>query len=272
MIYKDLYVLQEKLAQFNDYSDDMQDYLRDEVAITYVALEDSFYIGLYKPFDTSFVELDIASLIPNTLSATINGNAIKLKDDTKAFTRSGFIKWDKPSDWTPEVIDGVEAFWIKLNFTNDFDATLKGINLVFSDDNDLSQEISNLDKMLAKGDSSFIRFHVASRNEIIQTIRNGGMIKEVPQDNGADKYENITKWDILDVGEINQASIYLTLSKIYFDISVNPDDKAYLRFRDYQGMFGKAFALFYKKLDLNDDGKYEQKDDFILNNIEINIV
>jgi len=101
----------------------------------------------------------------------------------------------------------------------------------------------NIDALKAKGDNSFIAYHVASRNEIIQSLRNGGYSKRFD-----DMAANITKWDILDLGEIRQASKYLALAKICFDISLNVDDKFYSKFRDYEGMFGAAFKLFYLKL------------------------
>ena len=272
MLNKDLKVLIDNNATFNDISNDMEDYLRDEVVVSYATLTDSIYIGLYKPFNTAFCELSIISDTIGVMSASINGNSITMKDDTRAFLRSGFIEFEKPDSWVAETVNGIEAYWLKLNVDVDFNATLKGLNIVFSDDNDLSKEISNLDRLLPKNDVSFIRFHTAARDEIIQTIRNGGTFKEVSKDGGNAQLENITKWDILDISEINQASLYLTLAKIYFDDSVNPEDKSYLRFRDYMDMYGKAFNLFYKKIDINDDGKYEQETELELNDIEIVIV
>lgn len=153
----------------------------------------------------------------------------------------------------------------------------QGMNIVYSDDTDLKSEVRVLDDYLATGDSSFISYHVAARNEIVQSLRNGGYIKE--QDPTAAfapflefnniKRENLNKWDVFDLGEIRQASKYLTLAKIFFDVSENVDDKHYQRYRDYEGMYGAAFKLFYISLDLDNDGNEDQDEMLMLNDVTV---
>jgi len=77
------------------------------------------------------------------------------------------------------------------------------------------------------------------------------------------------KWDMLDRGEIRQAAKYLCLSKIFIDVSENVEDKAYGRFKDYEGMFGAAFKLFYMSLDTNDDGNVDELENMAINDIRI---
>jgi hypothetical protein len=259
----DLLVLHDDNSVFSDYSKDAKDYLRDEFQVINIAVEDSLYIGLYKPFNSIYIDINTTDSLAD-LSFTINAASIAVDDDTKSFSRSGFMQFTKPSTWASSTINGVDAYWLKVDSTTDYDVTFNGINIVFADDNDLSQEVRNISNLKAKGDTSFIAYHVAARNEIIQSLRNGGYSKFVD-----DLVSNITKWDILEFGEIRQAAKYLTLAKIFFDISENVEDKFYTKFKDYEGMFGAAFKTFYLKLDQNDDGIYVQEEDLTDGSVEI---
>jgi hypothetical protein len=134
--------------------------------------------------------------------------------------------------------------------------TIITLNPFKNDDNDLNAEVRKIDRYLASGDSSFIAYHVASKNEIIQSIRNSG---NVTTDINGVKHQ-FTPWDILKPDEIRQASKFLTLHKIFFDASDNVKDKSYQRSKDYHSEFGKAFKLFYKTFDKNDDGKVDNNE------------
>lgn len=263
---KDLMVLHDDNATFINHSIDSKNYLRDSYSVDFVAIEDKMYIGLYKPFNSFYIELKTPTIAAvNTFK--IAGNVITIQDDTKSFTRSGFVSFEKPSDWNLETFNGIEAYWVELTSSADFTLEIQGLNLVFSDDNDLSQEVREIDKQLAKGDTSFIAYHLAARNEIVQTLRNGGLVKD---SNGV--ITNLTHWDILDRGEIKQAAKYLALAKIFFDVSKNNDDKSYKRFRDYEAMFGKAFNLYIMHIDKDDDGIKDESQDLRINSIEIEIL
>jgi len=50
----------------------------------------------------------------------------------------------------------------------------------------------------------------------------------------------------------------LTLSKIFYDVSENTDDKQYQRAVDYNDKFGEAFKLYRISIDKNDDGKADK--------------
>ncbi len=148
-------------------------------------------------------------------------------------------------------------------------ASLKGVNVVYSDDNDIRGEVRSIDDYLASGDTTFISYHLAARDEIVQTLRNGGNSKVSADTSLAIKNLQMNKWDVLDKGEIKQASKYLCLSKIFFDASKNVEDKSYERFKDYEGMYGAAFKLFYMSLDSNDDGNIDDVENMVLNDITV---
>ena len=151
-------------------------------------------------------------------------------------------------------------------------ASLSGVNIVYADDIDLKSEVRAINDYLAKDDTTFIPYHVAARNEIVQTLRNGGNIKNSADTSLALRRLQMNKWDILDRGEIRQAAKYLALAKIFFDSSQNIEDKSYERFRDYEGMYGASFKLFYMSLDLNDDGNTDVNENMDLNDITVSKV
>lgn len=270
---KDLAFRHDDNGVFTKYDSQAKDYLRDSFAISFVAAEDALYLGLYKPFNQVYVEFETASVSEITPIVEISNGAgfetISFSDDTKGFTRSGFITWEREqSNWASQDVNSESMYWLRIRTAQDFTATFQGLNLVFADDNDLRAEIRAIDEYLAAGDSSFIAYHVSARDEIIQTLRNGGNVKR--DESSVDpKYMNITKWDLLDAGEIRQAAKYLALSKIFFDVSVNTDDKYYQRFRDYEGMYGMAFKLFRMSLDKDDDGIADADEILEINSIGV---
>ncbi len=273
MLNKDLNVIHSDLASTADYSQEAREFLRDNFALSF-DVDTSLFIGLYKPFSQVYFDLNSYFEDSEEITFLINGQTIIVDDGTRNFTRGGFVEFGKPDDWAKETINGKELYFVELKFNNALATFIdfKAINLLFSEDNDINQEEANLDRLLAKGDTNFNRYHLAARNEIVQTYRNGGNYKKVTQDDKSEQIENITQWDIIDIGDIKQASKYLTLAKLYDDLSENVDDKSAIKSRRYMDKYGKAFDLFFNRLDLNDDGDYKQEDELILNNVQIEIV
>ncbi len=251
---RDLVFYHDDNSTFIDHTNDSRDYLRDDFQINFTNTEDKLYIGLYKPFNQSYFELKTPSGTDVNLTAEYwdgtTYQTLKLMDDSKGFTRSGFITFDKPSDWASNEINSDTKYYIRLN-ADSFIIDIQGANTVFSDDNDLRQDVRCIDEYTQGSDTSFIAYHVNARNEIIQTLRNGGNSTRLSDTISA---ENLTKWDILEVGEIRQAAKYLALSKIFYDTSENIDDKQYQRAIDYNQKFGEAFKLYRMSIDKNDDG------------------
>jgi len=261
MLIRDLIVINEPTpSDFTDVSIFARDYLRDSFTLT---TSGTTYIGLYKPFDTIYIEF-VTPSTGSDLTFRINGTEISVEDITLNYSRSGFIRWTKPDNWVAETVDGQEAFFLTVEDASTNSPVVQGLNIVFADDNDMRALVRQLDLLLDKNDISFIAYHVGARDEIVQTLRNGGRTK-IEAETGDELVDDITKWDILEFGEIRNAAKYLALANIFFDASKNNDDKYYVKFRDYQGMYGNAFDLFILKIDQNDDGKYEQEDDLVFN-------
>lgn len=266
----ELRVLHYDQVVYNDLTFKCIDYLRDFFDVSY-AVGDFVYVGLYKPFNNFYVEKNQDATTNFISWEYFNGSFTSLSviDDTNGFNRSGFVSFEKPSDWQKNTIGNIEAYWIRFSCPDAFTLSLKGMNIVFSDDNDLLQECRDINDYLAKGDDSFIAYQVSARNDIVQRLRNGGLVKNVSSTIANVEYKNITKWDILDIGEIRQASKYLVLSKIFFDVSENSDDKNMEKYREYNSKYGDAFELFMLSVDKNDDGQYDQNEDLEMNDLQV---
>ena len=257
---RDLKVFYSDNGVFSDLSNDMRDYLRDDNAFTFVAAEDYIYVGLHKPFYAIYAEFETASAADPTLDLAISTGAafssISFTDDTKGFTRSGFVRWDREmSTWAQQSVNSESQYWLRIGAASDFTMTVRGINVVFSDDTDLQKEMRSIDNFKSSGDSSFIAYHVSARDEIVQSMRNAG---RVTMRNDSENLKEFTQWDFLDIDQVRNASKYLTLAKIMFDVSTNPQDKYYERYKDFIDKYAKAFDLYLLWYDSDDDGEMSQ--------------
>ena len=270
----DLIVLHDDNTVFVDKTADLHTYARDAYVVALNSAEDRLYLGLYKPFDTAYVELAVANTNANTFTAEYwNGSAfvslVEFQDDTVGFTRSGFMKWKRAqTDWATTTINGELLYFVRFrpSVTHSVTTSIQGINLVFANDIDMSIEFHKVNDLLGNSRISFILLHEASRNEIIQRLRNDGHVK---YGFSLSSVENITKWDMLDLGEINQAAKYLALAKLFFEVSDNPDDKWYQRYKDYSALYNGAFDLYMLAIDLDDDGVNDPGDTQIISSVRL---
>ena len=256
---RDLVVKFDDNSVFNDISQEMRDYLRDDFTTDFISAEDLLYNGLFKPFFSVFIEVQTAPSGSANLSAEyFDGTAwqpLAIQDDTNGLSRSGFISWERDIEdsWELGTVDSDELFWIRFSVDSDLGAlTMRGDNMLLSDDNDLRSEQRQIDDQLARGDISFVAYQLAARNEIIQTLRNGGYFTKT---DSAVAVNDLNVWDILKPDQLRNASKFLVLSKIMFDVSSNVDDKWQSKSREYRNMFGEAFKLYILSLDFDDDGK-----------------
>lgn len=243
-------------TQYNDFTMDAVDFIRDNFQIGLKSVTDYLYLGYSKPFGASYIELVIPNTVPASFIAEYyDGTAwqsLTLQDETRGCSRSGFIQWDK-SNMKATTINGVNAYFIRLQPTADtILTTYRGINIVFSDDAALKREFFEIDdaNLLPPGETSHISAHVASRDMIIQSLRNMGYIKE----NASSELIKLTPWDLHDIFEIKQAATYLALSKIFFNLSDSTEDNWWRKYREYHDKFEESFRIARISLDSNDDG------------------
>jgi len=250
-----LTIFDDNNSTFTDYSNEALDYDRDTFTVTLNSSTSYLYVGFYKPINTFYTEVGTV----NTNAGDFTGEYYNgttwvaitgMHDETNSFTRSGFIQWDRNlTDETIVTINSTELFWYRFQPSVTHSATvLKGLNIVFSDDTDLKREFFEIADFLPSGETSHILSHVASREQVIQAIRQGGLYKY----NNTRK--DITAFDIHDVGQIKLAATYLTLSKIFGAVTDDPDDTYKDKSKEYKAQYGLAVKTPYIDIDTNDDG------------------
>lgn len=250
---------------FADYSNEAVDYGRDSFSITLSVATDYIYIGFYKPINSTYLEISTAS----TVSTTLTGEYYKgtwealtgFHDDTTAFKRSGFLQWERNlSDEVVTTVNGSEMFWYRFKTALDTSPiSFDGINMVFSDDEDLRRELFEVTKWIPPGENSHILTHVASRDEMVQAIRNNGNKKL----NGVTR-KDITAFDLLDIEQVKTASTYLAMSKIFSAITDDPDDTYRQKSLQYRTMYDGAMNLVYLNIDSDDDGERDESENMAM--------
>jgi hypothetical protein len=167
--------------------------------------------------------------------------------------------WDRNlSGEKKTTINSIELFWYRISVSVTTSAVVfSGINLLLSDDIMLKEIEPNLvsSDYYPLNTTSFIGFHQAARNEIIQRLRNEG--KGVH--NGV-SFSDLTVFDLLDFTQLSEASKYLTASQIYFNLSDAPEDKYAEKYKDYLKRYNEAYKTFYLSLDTNDDGLQDDEE------------
>lgn len=251
-----LTILHDISGAFTDISNSLLDYTRGVVSISYTTATDCIYIGFEKPINQIYVELDTVASTNSELELKYyNGSGFVdvsgLFDDTKSFERSGFIRWERElAGNVASEINGETRFWYQVKLSTDLNVSLKGINIVFSDDQDLKREVFEIMEMLPNGEASHILTHVAARDEIIQRLNNSGKQKFV-DNTGAD----LSSFDLLDISQVKLASTFLALSKIYFVISDEIDDKYERKFEFYKTQADSIINNMRIDIDIDDDGE-----------------
>lgn len=245
------------VSTYTDYTSKMYDYTRDAQSIT-LASSETLYVGFRKPLNIFYVELDTASTTDTSMSVKYyNGSAFAavtgLTDETDAFQRSGFIQFDRNlTDEAATTINSSEMYWYELTVASDTSATVfKGINIVFSDDQDLKREVYEITRYVPTGENSHILSHAASRDHIIQQLRTDGRYK---LDLSTGYLKDITAFDLLDASQVKMASTYLTLSKIYSNLSDEVEDMYFQKSQYYMALYNSAMQHFFLWIDNDDDG------------------
>jgi hypothetical protein len=255
---------------YYNLSKEAYEYQRDTLAIP-LETADFLYMGRRKPFYAIYA--DVNASYPNAVSCTLtaeyyNGTAwtalTLAVEDTKGFERSGFIKWEAPTDangdevWESVTINSADKYFVRLIVSANLTSTTKlnGLNIIFADDEDLKREDYNILALLPEdadevAATSHILTHVASREFIVDHIKRSGKVKT---DSVTGDIVDTDEWDLLEVNQVRQASVFKSLSKIYFAASDNPEDIYWKKYEQYERLYTDAIGLYLLTLDTNDDG------------------
>jgi hypothetical protein len=216
------------------------------------------YIGYKKPINAIYVAMSTVNTNTSVVSLEFyNGTTWAepegLTDKTQGLTRSSWISWDRnQEDEAKTTINTVELYWYRLSVDVSTSAVVYlGINLLLSDDimiKEVEPHLLSTD-FYPTGYTSFIPFHQAAKNEIIQRLRNEGKGTY----NG-ETFNDLNVFDLLDFTQLSEASKYFALSQIYFNLSDSVDDKYWQKFENYLARYNEAYRVFFLSLDSNDDG------------------
>jgi hypothetical protein len=217
------------------------------------------YFGRVKPFSALYIEMGAQKNNVDSLMNVeyFNGSSwvavSNLNDDSLMLKRSGFVQFDLPADWASTTVGFYNQFFIRIaptvNTSNNIH--IQGINILFSDDQDLNGVYPGVTNYRDSSELSFVLRHENSRNLIIQEIRNRGLRKE-PM--GKFGYENYDAWDFLAIEEVRQWSIYLTMANIFSSLQSKEDGLYKQKTEEYLELAEMFKAAFYITLDRDDDG------------------
>lgn len=243
---------------FSDLTMAVNDWLRDSSTFDFTAGHDHLYLGRYKPFNALWFELSTANAVAQTTTLEYyNGTDWTALtpdlEDTKGLTRSGWIRWTTPTDWTANSVNSLSKFWARLSFSATFvpAASIGAIGIVFCDDQVLKTEPFNYAQSLPSGVTSHILVHVAVRDEIMTRIKSEGYLK---LDGISSNPRPYNEWDLMDVDDVKQAAKNLALSKIFFHMSKTQDDSFMEKSKRFLADFESAIKSICLSLDLDDDG------------------
>lgn len=252
-------VLYDDNGTFTDLTEDASDLTRDNFNLTLIAAEDKVYIGLHKPFSALYAEMYTPNVNAGMFTAEIwDGSAwvsTSLTDESKNFTRSGFMYWEN-EDMMSTTVNSVDKYWLRLTPSVDHSATaVRGINFIFANDSAMKSEFFEIDNanILPAGEVSHIGTHVATRNYILHHLRNH-YTKTSSQESTVGMLEKINQFDLLDIFEIREAAVFLSLSKIFFNLSDNQEDHWWLKYREYNDKYEQKIIVARLTIDQDDNG------------------
>lgn len=256
-------------ATYTDYTEEAWDFDRDEFALALTTAQ-YLILGRTKKFNAVWFEMHTANTNAATITAEYwNGTAwtalTLYLEETKGLTRSGFVKWESPEDWEASTLNSVEKFYVRLVTSANFSAGTKihGVNLVFSSDQDLKARRFDIADYLPENHagtspSTFILSHVAAREEILQRFATDEKVK-IDSDG---RLRNLDQWDLFDINQIRNASIYYALYLIFQALSDTKEDKYDSLSAGYAADYEKALQVAILSYDADDDGEDGPDEDF----------
>lgn len=263
-------------AVYDDLTESVREWTRGSGTLDYTKTVDYLYVGRDKAFNALWFELTT----PNVTAATLtleyyNGTAwtalaVDL-DDTQGLTRSGWIRWTKPTDIDEVAINSATKVWIRFSWSATFSpaCVIATIGLVFSDDQMLKEEVPNiLTNYLPTGCTSHILSHVAAKKRIMQRLRSQVGLYKVSQSTGDPK--DIDEWDMHDIDQMQAAAKFLTLAIIFGNASDEDGDGEAVKKKEFLVEYERSFKVALLSIDTDDDGQ-ESSDEKAGSNMSVRL-
>ena len=214
-------------------------------------------IGYYKPIHSLYLNFTNNNAIRNISLKYYDGTGFNdvsnLKDLTFGLTKSGFLDWSlNQTGEKKTTLHSKEMYWYRLNLDVAASIDFKGISILFSDDYDLIAAYPTILNHLPDGQTSFVRFHEEARKDIVKDLRRTGIVINGKSTDFKTR-KQLDEFDLLDKGEVREASKLFTLSKIFGWLSDNPNDKYEVLATRYAANAAEALTPLIT-IDENDDG------------------
>jgi hypothetical protein len=246
-------------ATDRDYSEEAKDYLTQNFTINFDGTN-FLHIGYYKKFSDIYIQRieDPANTgqEPWEYYDGSTWNKLPASDESRSLRTSGFLFFNPPDDWKPFslIVQGetYNLYFLRISKAVAVDIEFTGINTVFANDQDLKESYPTIMEFLQGDQTSFIGLHQATKKDIVQSINNKRNAKWSSKGKGI---LNLNEWDFYDRSQLRRAGTYLTLSKIFFNISDKIDGKFYQLAMDYKKKASEAIEVYLLFLDKNDSGE-----------------
>lgn len=251
------------INEATDISFEMGSFSTDEVDFELTAAQ-TFKVGFRKPVALFYVELSTPNTIPAKLTATYDnadGNqSLIIRDETRGFTRSGFISFDRPEDIVNTSELGLEKMYINIKTDVDLSVgtKLKGLGIVFCNNQDLIDIRANAISKLNDGNSLIGKIALA-RDHIIDEMNQQGNFKVIKDSSSTlssgVKLSEINEFDILSVDSIRLAAAYKAMALFFLEEKSDAnEDKWQVQGDRFDTTAGERIASYFMNLDLDDDG------------------
>ena len=233
-------------------------------------------IGLDRPFRQVYFDIPTPPNLPNVgrsefyylRQAGYNLgplNVTNSDDETGILRQSGFFKiTELPTDWGKDN-DGLYSIliWCARADTSlgdtDWQLPIRGINYIFSDDNDLQRIRSDI--MEASQGRGWGPKHVLARDFIMQQVRRK-----------FDK-KDLSAFDIVNPWELREASSFLAMSFIYkYELSKLNGDIFDTQSKSFYEKAKKSFDEYVLSIDTNRDGKVDSDDTVLVGDDMVNSI
>lgn len=211
---------------------------------------DAFYVGFREKFQTRYFLLSTVSSGSATLTVKYwdgtQYSAIEdLVDQTRGFTRSGFLSWSNVAGWEKKAqtgISDVELYWIQITVSATLTAcVLQCVENLFCDDVLLSSyypELVSDTRYLPPNRTSFIDQFVAAKDLVVTRLKQDSIIKDESQ--------------VLDINQVAIAATHAAAWIIYEPIAKSDEDKETAK--DMFRKFNNELTKSYKSFDLDNSG------------------
>lgn len=245
-----------------DISNDMRSFSTDEV--DFVLLDNqTFRVGFRKAFSLIYFEISSPNQNQSVLSMQYNdGNGLKdlkIIDETRGFSKSGFILFERPEDIVDTEFENISKKFLEIKTDTSFSAEtkLKGVGIVFCNEQDVIDIRSNVIKL--NNGNSLINKIALARDHIINEYNQQGNFK-ISKDrsnslqNGLVLSE-INEFDFLKIDSLRLACAYLAIALLFIEEkSDKEDDKWIVQGRRFRKTAGQRMTSHFLNLDLDDDG------------------